>query len=54
MSPLALLKVIASLVVVFCCLLCVREELLPLSCDADEGCQWEVQTDEGWASYWDP
>jgi hypothetical protein len=27
--------------------LCAGEELLPLSGDADEGCQWEVQTDEG-------
>jgi hypothetical protein len=27
--------------------LCVGEELLPLSGDANEGCQWEVQTDEG-------
>jgi hypothetical protein len=34
--------------------LCVGEELLPLSGDADEGCQWEVQTVEGWAPYWDP
>jgi hypothetical protein len=30
------------------------EELLPLSGDADEGCQWEVQTNEGWTSFWDP
>jgi hypothetical protein len=21
--------------------------------DADEGCQWEIQTDEGWVPYWD-
>jgi hypothetical protein len=34
--------------------MCVGDELLPLSSDADEGCQWEVQTDEGWAPYWDP
>jgi hypothetical protein len=33
---------------------CVGEELLPLSSDTDEGCQWEVQTDEGWTSYCDP
>jgi hypothetical protein len=33
--------------------LCVGEEL-PLSSDADEVCQWEVQTDECWAPYWDP
>jgi hypothetical protein len=29
-------------------------ELLPLSSDVNEGCQWEVQTDEGWTLYWDP
>jgi hypothetical protein len=34
--------------------LCAGEELLPLSVDADEGYQWEVQTDEGWTPYWDP
>jgi hypothetical protein len=28
--------------------------MLPLAGDADEGCQWEVQTDEGWTPYWDP
>jgi hypothetical protein len=21
--------------------------------DVDEGCQWEIQTDEGWVPYWD-
>jgi hypothetical protein len=31
--------------------LCVGEELLPLSGNVDEGCQWEVQTDEGWTPY---
>jgi hypothetical protein len=30
--------------------LCVGEDLLPFG-DADEGFQWEVQTDEGWAPY---
>jgi hypothetical protein len=34
--------------------LCASEELLPLSGDVDEGCQWEVQTNEGWTPYWDP
>jgi hypothetical protein len=34
--------------------LCVGEELLPVSSNADEGCQWEVRTDEGWAPYLDP
>jgi hypothetical protein len=32
--------------------LCAREELLPLPSDADEGCQWEVQTEEGCTLYW--
>jgi hypothetical protein len=31
-------------------LLCVGEDLPP-SGDADEGCQWKVQTDKGWAHY---
>jgi hypothetical protein len=34
--------------------LCAGEELLPLSGDANEGYQWEVQTNEGWTPYWDP
>jgi hypothetical protein len=34
--------------------LCAGEELLPLASNANEGCQWEVQTDEGWTPYWDP
>jgi hypothetical protein len=33
--------------------LCTGEDLPP-SGDADEGWQWEIQTDEGWVSYWDP
>jgi hypothetical protein len=37
-----------------CCLLCAGEDLLPLFGDADEGCQWKVQTNEGWTPYWDP
>jgi hypothetical protein len=34
--------------------LCAGEDLPPSSGDADEGWQWEIQTDEGWVSYWDP
>jgi hypothetical protein len=34
--------------------LCVGEELLPLFDDDDEECQWKIQTDESWTSYWDP
>jgi hypothetical protein len=30
------------------------EDLFPLSGKANEGCQWEVQTDDGWTPYWDP
>jgi hypothetical protein len=30
--------------------LCAGEDLPPSS-DADEGWQWEIQTDEGWVSY---
>jgi hypothetical protein len=29
------------------------EDLPPSSGDADEGWQWEIQTDEGWIRYWD-
>jgi hypothetical protein len=29
------------------------EDLPPSSGDADEGCQWEIQTDEGCVLYWD-
>ena len=35
-------------------LLCAGEDFPPSSGDADEGCQWKVQTDEGWVPYWDP
>jgi hypothetical protein len=34
-------------------LLCAGEDL-SLSGDADEGCQWEIQSDKGWTPYWDP
>jgi hypothetical protein len=33
--------------------LCAGEDFPPFSGDADEGCQWEIQTDEGWVPYWD-
>jgi hypothetical protein len=32
--------------------LCVGEDLPP-SGDADEDCQQEIHTDEGWVHYWD-
>jgi hypothetical protein len=34
--------------------LCAGEDLPPSFGDADEGWQWEIQTDEGWVPYWDP
>jgi hypothetical protein len=34
-------------------LLCVGEDLPAPSGNADEGCQWEIQTGEGWVPYWD-
>jgi predicted secreted protein len=35
-------------------MLCAGEDLLPpSSSNADEGYQWELQTDEGWVPYWD-
>jgi hypothetical protein len=43
-----------SLKLCSCCLLCAGEDLLSLSDDVDEGCQWELQRDEGWTLYWDP
>jgi hypothetical protein len=33
--------------------LCAGEDLPPSSGDADEGCQWEIQTDEVSFPYWD-
>jgi hypothetical protein len=32
---------------------CAGEDVPPSSGDADEGCQWEVHTDEIWVPYWD-
>jgi hypothetical protein len=34
-------------------ILCAGEDLPPPSGDVNEGCQWEVQTNEGWVPYWD-
>jgi hypothetical protein len=33
--------------------MCVGEDLPPSSGDADEGYQWECQTDGAWVPYWD-
>jgi hypothetical protein len=33
--------------------LCAGEDLHLSSGDADEGCQWEIQTNECWVPYWD-
>jgi hypothetical protein len=38
-----------SLIVFIC--LCAGEDIPPSSGDADEGCQWKVQTNEGWVPY---
>jgi hypothetical protein len=38
--------------IAFVSILFVGEDLPPPSDDADEGCQWEVQTNEDWVSYW--
>jgi hypothetical protein len=42
----------SSFALVVSCL-CVGEDLPPPSSDADEGYQWEVQTDARWIPYWD-
>jgi hypothetical protein len=42
----------SSFALVVSCL-CAGENLLPPSDSVDEGCQWEVQTDEGWVPHWD-
>jgi hypothetical protein len=49
-----LLRVVAQAfaLVVFICL-CADEDVPPSFGDADEGYQWEVQTDEDWVPYWD-
>jgi hypothetical protein len=48
-----LLSVVAQpFVVVVFIYLCADEDLPP-SGNTDEGWQWEIQTDEGWVSYWD-
>jgi hypothetical protein len=45
---------VAQALLLLSCLLCAGDALLPLFGDADEGCQREVKTDEGWMPYWDP
>jgi hypothetical protein len=42
----------SSFALVVSCL-CAGEDLPPSSGDANKGCQWEIQTDEGWVPYWD-
>jgi hypothetical protein len=51
-----LLSVVAQAfaLVIFFIYLCAGENLSPSSDDIDEAWQWEIQTDEGWVSYWDP
>jgi hypothetical protein len=31
--------------------MCTGEDLPPPFGDVNEGCQWEIQTDEGWVPY---
>jgi hypothetical protein len=51
---LILLSVVArAFTLVIFIYLCAGEDLPPSSGDADEGWQWEIQTDEGWVPYWD-
>jgi hypothetical protein len=48
-----LLSIVArALALVIFIYLCAGEDLPP-SDDTGEGWQWEIQTDEGWVSYWD-
>jgi hypothetical protein len=42
----------AFALVVFICM-CAGEDVFPSFNEADEGCKWEVQTNEGWVPYWD-
>jgi hypothetical protein len=48
-----LLSVVAEAfaLVVFICV-CVGEDVPLSSDDSAEGCEWEVQTNEGWVPYW--
>jgi hypothetical protein len=42
----------SSFAIVVSCL-CAGEDLPPPFSNANEGCQWEIQIDEGWVPYWD-
>jgi hypothetical protein len=43
-----LLSIVAQAFALFIFIyLCAGEDLSPSTGDADEGCQWEIQTDEG-------
>jgi hypothetical protein len=33
--------------------MCAGVDVPPSSGNTDEGCQWEVQANEGWVPYWD-
>jgi hypothetical protein len=48
-----LLSVVVAFALAVFIYLCAGEDLPPSSDDADEDCQWEIQTDDGWVSYWD-
>jgi hypothetical protein len=38
---------------IFLLLSATRMRVVSGRCDTDEGCQWEIQTEEGWIPYWD-
>jgi hypothetical protein len=48
-----LLSVIAQTFALVIFIYLYAGEDLPPSGDIDEGCQWEIQTGEGWVPYWD-
>jgi hypothetical protein len=48
-----LLSVVAQAFAVVVFIYLRAGEDLPPSGDADELCQWEIQTEEGWVPYWD-
>jgi hypothetical protein len=48
-----LLSVVAQALLLLFFYLCAGEDLPPSSSDTDRGCQWEIQTEEGWVPYWD-
>jgi hypothetical protein len=48
-----LLRIVAEAFALIVFMYLCGDEDLPPSGDADKGCQWEIQIDEGWVPYWD-